>query len=103
MARRTFDKTWTLKQVGFSSDRRLGIRYYVRGHSQILNFLVRRDPLIAAKSDCASKGICQLLTPNELVWFSRGVKFGEGIGGGVYRLKPRLELSFYLGRFVTVF
>lgn len=83
---------------------------HIQWTSQILNLLVRRNPLLARvilplqNTDSLHLYIISILrrhtwpqspqplNPNELVWFSNGSKSGKSTGARVYGLKPRLGL-----------
>lgn len=94
---------------------------HLRGHSQILNLLVRRDPLFAARSDYMPLTYMfnklykidkntteswsqsrQLSTLNGLVWFSGGSISDADTGARIYGLKPSMKHSFSFSRFETV-
>ncbi|KAJ8914523.1 hypothetical protein NQ315_002796 [Exocentrus adspersus] len=92
------------------------------GHVSALNQLVERDKLLEAPSDkipltyvfkknytveIPSREVWNqdpdALVSHGLVWFTDGSKTLEGTGAGVRGVRPRVELSFPLGKHASVF
>ncbi|KAJ8916814.1 hypothetical protein NQ315_005821 [Exocentrus adspersus] len=92
------------------------------GHVSVLSQLVERDKLLEAPSDkipptyvfkknftvqIPSREVwnrdSDALVSQGLVWFTDGSKTLEGTGAGVRGVRPRVQLSFPLGKHASVF
>ena len=43
------------------------------------------------------------LPMNGLIWYTDGSKTANGTGAGIYGVRPRVSLSFNLGKYATLF